>query len=196
MVCACETGPSTIIRLVERPELAAGARRLAARMRLNGFHGLDFMVDETTGRAMVIEMNPRLTSLSNIRLEPGRDLIGAAVTMVTGAPCHPPATLPRGDLVANFPIAWEWSRDDHRLPDCHADVPWDEPALMAEMLRVSWPDRLPLARFVRGCNRAAYSAWHRLRQFIRPGKVVHRREPHVCLPKDIMTGLHSELGVS
>ena len=196
VACACETGPATIIRLVQWPDLAASARRLAARMRLNGFHGLDFMVEETTGRAIVIEMNPRLTSLSNIRLEPGRDLIGAAAAMVTNKAYRPPETQPRGDLVANFPIAWEWSLDDPRLPSCYADVPRDEPALMAEMLRPSWPDRLPLARLVRGCSRAAYSAWDTLRRLVRPGNVIRRREPHVCLPKDILAGLPNELGLS
>ena len=153
VACGGATGPSTIIRLVERPDFIEGARRLARELRLTGFHGLDFMVDESTGRALLIELNPRLTALSNIRIDAARDLVGAVVAVLTGAPCAPPATMPETELVAHFPSAWQWHRDDPRLAACFQDVPWEEPALMAEMLRPSWPERPLLARMEAGSRR-------------------------------------------
>jgi len=146
VACSGRIGPSTIVRLVDRPEVVASAGRLARELRLTGFHGLDFMVEEATGRALLIELNPRPTSLSNIRLEPGRDLVRAAAIALLGVACPPPPMSPTGDLVAHFPLAWQWDRDDTRLETAFQDVPWDEPALMAEMLRPSWPERLWLAR--------------------------------------------------
>ncbi len=153
VACGGATGPSTIIRLVDRPDFVEGARRLAQELRLTGFHGLDFMVDETTGQALLIELNPRLTALSNIRVDAARDLIGAAATILRGVACEPPALRPSGELVAHFPNAWQWHRDDPRLAACFQDVPWDEPALMAEMLRPSWPERPLLARMESGSRR-------------------------------------------
>jgi hypothetical protein len=148
-----ETGPSTIIRLVDRPDFLAGAARLALHLGLTGFYGMDFVVEQTTGQALLIELNPRVTALANIRLNPACDLIAAAATKLSGVPCPPPSVLPSGDLVAHFPLAWHWNREDPRLASCFQDVPWNEPALMAEMLRPSWPDRPLLARAASGARR-------------------------------------------
>lgn len=141
------TGPSTVVQVVERPEFVANAKLLARKLGLNGFHGLDFMVENLTGRALLIEMNPRLIQLSSVRLEPGRDLVGAAITLLLGKACAPPTTLP-GKLVAYFPTAQQNGCDKAYLASCFHDVPWDQPALMAEMLRPSWPERRILSRLV------------------------------------------------
>ena len=164
--CGGATGPSTIVRLVDRPEFVEGARRLAHELRLTGFHGLDFMVDQATGRALLIELNPRLTALSNIRIDAARDLVAAAAAMLTGVPCAPPATRPEAELVAHFPSAWQWHRNDPRLAACFQDVPWEAPALMAEMLRPSWPERPLLARMEAGSRRLVRRAraWRNARE--------------------------------
>ena len=153
VACGGATGPSTIVKLVDRPEFVEGARRLAQELGLTGFHGLDFMVDETSGQALLIELNPRLTALSNIRIDAARDLIGAAATILSGIVCELPTARPNGELVAHFPNAWQWHRHDPRLAACFQDVPWDEPALMAEMLRPGWPERPLLARMESGSRR-------------------------------------------
>ncbi len=150
-----EHGPATIVRLVERPELVEAAGRIAAALRLNGFHGIDFVVEAATGRALLVELNPRLTPLANIRLDPhgglARDLVGAAATLFSGAPCPPPATLPAGDLVAHFPSAVRAGG----LAGCFQDIPVDDPALLAEMLRPIRPDRSLLARLLRKARGSA-----------------------------------------
>jgi len=163
VACGGATGPSTIIRLVDRPEFVEGARRLAHELRLAGCYGLDFMVEEATGRALLIELNPRLTPLSNIRIDAARDLVGAVVAVLTGAACAPPAARPGNGLVAHFPSAWQWHGNDPRLAACFQDVPWDEPALMAEMLRPGWPERPLLARMESGSRRLVRRARARLR---------------------------------
>ncbi len=152
-----ERGPATIVRLVQRPELLEGARRIAAALRLNGFHGLDFVVEAATGRALLVELNPRLTPLANIRLGPveggARDLVAAAATLFSGTPCPPPGTLPEGDLVAHFPGAQRADSRDARLAGCFQDIPVEDPALLTEMLRPIWPDRSPLARLLAAVRR-------------------------------------------
>ena len=160
-----ETGPSTIIRLVDRPGLVADAGKLARELCLTGFYGLDFMVEQATGRAVLIELNPRVTSLANLRGGRAGNLVAAAAAAAAamGKPCRPTVAVSgaavsgaavSGDLVAHFPLALHWNRDDPRLASCVQDVPWDEPGLIAEMLRPTWPDRQILARILTALIRA------------------------------------------
>ncbi len=144
--CIGATGPSTIVRLVDRPSVTEDARTLARHMRLTGFYGLDFMVEQATGRIMMIELNPRATSLANIRLARSGDLIGCAASLFTGKRCLPPATPPNAELVAHFPLALHWKPDDPRLATCFQDIPAETPALVVAMLRPSWPYRPLQAR--------------------------------------------------
>lgn len=156
-----DNGPSTIVRLVQRPDFLAGVRRLARKLGLTGFYGIDFMVEEATNRAFLIEMNPRVTPLSNIRLELGRDLIGAAATVMTGKDCPSQRMTSKRNLVAHFPSTWTWNRDDVRLVECFQEIPWSEPNLMKEMLRPSWPERSFLARLTARANRLLQQGQHR-----------------------------------
>ncbi len=160
-----ERGPATIVRLVQRPELIDAARRIAAALGLNGFHGLDFVVEAATGRALLVELNPRLTPLANIRLDPragvARDLVAAAATLFSGMPCPPPERLPAGDLVAHFPTAQRADSHDARLTDCFQDIPVEDPALLAEMLRPIWPDRSLLARLLAALRRRSLAGHQR-----------------------------------
>ena len=153
-------GPSTIVRLVQRPDFVAGARRLARKLELTGFYGIDFMVEEATNRPVLIEMNPRVTPLSNIRLDVKRDLIGAAATLLTGQSAPSPRMAPTGDLVAHFPAAWTINPDDVRLVECFHEIPWSEPILMEEMLRPSWPERSLLARLTTKTKRLLQQGHH------------------------------------
>ncbi len=160
-----ERGPATIVRLVQRPELVDAARRIAAALSLSGFHGLDFVVEAATGQALLVELNPRLTPLVNIRLDPrdgvARDLVAAAATLFSGMPCPPPERLPAGDLVAHFPSAQRADSHDARLAGCFQDVPVEDPVLLAEMLRPIWPDRPLLARLLAALRRRGLAAHQR-----------------------------------
>jgi hypothetical protein len=154
VACWGSTGPTTIGRIVHRPDLVDGAGRLARLLGFNGFVGLDFMVDENDD-ALVVEMNSRFTYWSILRLGDGCDLIGAFMRSLTGRRNIPREPAPAG-LIANFPLAWHWNDRDPRLAECHCDAPWDQPALMAAMLKLprdhSWLAR-GLAAIGRPLNR-------------------------------------------
>ncbi len=140
VACWGETGPSTIVRLVENPAFAEGARALAASLRLSGFIGLDFMIEEATGAAVLIEMNPRATPLCNIRGGGGHDLLAAACLAWSGREVAPAPAL-ETDMVAHFPLALHWNPADPRLAHCYQDIPHEAPALVRAMLEPYWPDR-------------------------------------------------------
>jgi hypothetical protein len=152
VVCWGDTGPSTIIRIVEHDAFTQGARALAASLGLSGFIGLDFMTDAETGEPILIEMNPRVTPLCNIRFL-ARDLLTAAA-LSWGGPAMPAPPSSSGALIAHFPLAWHWNHADERLKHCQQDIPWETPALLDAMLQASWPDRQWQARVL-----AAFQRW-------------------------------------
>jgi hypothetical protein len=158
-----ENRPTSVVRLINRPDMLDAAVRLARGMELTGFYGLDFMIETATDRAFLLEMNPRPTSMTNIRLERGGDLLGALVLALSGTPCPAPVRLPDRALVAYFPLAWQGSHPDDAYPDAHHDIPLSEPALMAEMLLPRWPERQILARLEQASRQAAYRVAMRLK---------------------------------
>ncbi len=152
MVSEGANGATLVARVIEREDFRKAAVALASELGLTGFYGLDFIIEDVTERALLIELNPRLTPLTNIRGAGGRDLIGAAAQAYTGKPFLPPETVQPGGVVAYFPGSWGLGRNHAALSGAFQDVPWDEPRLMAEMLRPGWPDRQPLARFFSVCR--------------------------------------------
>jgi len=139
------TGPASIVRIVKNAEMKSAADRIATRLELSGFFGLDFMIEEGSNNPYLIEMNPRPTPPCYLRLGQGRDLPGALWAQLAGKPLpnHPVTT--RNDLIAYFPQALKGNEDI--LADCYRDVPKDEPKLLRELLN-PFPDRTILFRLV------------------------------------------------
>ena len=150
-----ETGASTMVEVIEHGEMLAAARTLARRFRLSGFHGLDFMLDERGG-AWLIEMNARATQLCHIAVEQRPNLVDALATRTVAAAAPAPA----GTVVAFFPQAWR-SGSGAMLRSVFHDVPWEEPALVAALMRPPWPNRGLAARAWRRLldPRAGKDAW-------------------------------------
>jgi hypothetical protein len=71
------TGPSTVVQVVEGREMIEAACRIARRLSLSGFFGLDFVIDHAKGIPWLIEMNPRSTPPCALPLGSGRDLPAA-----------------------------------------------------------------------------------------------------------------------
>ncbi|MBW4022468.1 MAG: ATP-grasp domain-containing protein [Proteobacteria bacterium] len=139
-------GASTLLQLTDNPQIEAAAAVTAEHLGLSGFFGLDFIVEEATGRCLLIEMNPRATQLGHIRVR-GADLAtrlcraaGAASAAPGSRPDHPRA-------VAFFPQCLRFGDGGgarQALPV--EDVPWNEPELVEELLRLPWTKRGALAR--------------------------------------------------
>jgi hypothetical protein len=131
-------GPATVIRLVDNRDMMTAARRIARRLNLSGFFGLDFVIEERSGETYLIEMNPRCTPPSHLRLGAGRDMVGALAAQLTGKPLSEPVSITQNNLIAYFPEAL--LRKSEFLPSSYHDVPGTEPELIAELCR-PLPDR-------------------------------------------------------
>jgi hypothetical protein len=123
-------GPSTVIRVIDHPEMLATARAMTRQLGLTGLCGFDFVLEAGTGRAHLVEVNPRATPTAHLLTAGGIDLL-TSLRLALGHTGPPPrtGTYPEG-LVALFPQ--EMQRDPHSpfLPMAYHDVPQQCPELV------------------------------------------------------------------
>jgi hypothetical protein len=123
-------GPSSVLRLIENPEMSAAAERMVRRLKLSGLHGFDFMLEASTGNARLIEINPRATQVGHLTLGPGRDLPAALYAALSGESLHPAPKVTENDTIALFPQEWMRDPESAFLQSAYHDVPWEEPELL------------------------------------------------------------------
>jgi carbamoylphosphate synthase large subunit len=140
------TGPASVVRIVDNSEMMFAADRIASRLGLSGFFGLDFVIEEGSGAAYMIEMNPRTTPPCYLRLGKGRDLAGALWAQLAGRPQVETMPVTQNQMIAYFPQAWQGDRE--LLQSCFQDVPQGEPELVEELLH-PFPERTLLFRLAK-----------------------------------------------
>ena len=136
-------GPAVVVRIVDNSEMLLAAEKLARRLRLSGFFGLDFMIEDRTRAPYLIEMNARCTPLCHLQLGEGRDLVGALWTKLSGEAMRTVSPIIQNDTIAYFPGAWRHNKE--LLDLSYQDIPWDDPELIEALLR-AWPSHTLLFR--------------------------------------------------
>lgn len=130
-------GPATVVQIVQGTEMLAAAEKIARRLSLSGFFGLDFMIENETGATYLIEMNPRCTPPCPLPLANGRNLVAAILTQLTGQPLPVDQPVISEGIIAYFPQVWASAGE---LPDVtlrnsiYHDIPQWEPELIQELL--------------------------------------------------------------
>lgn len=156
-----ETGAGVVVRLIENQQIADAAQKLADRLKLTGFYGLDFMIERSGDAAYLIEMNPRCTQLGHLALKKQGDLAGLfcsklkgtkllgaagpAAASSEGGPSPPPPPI-QNEVIAFFPQALVSHPRGGLAQAAHLDVPWEHPGLVRELMRPPPPDRRLIAR--------------------------------------------------
>jgi hypothetical protein len=125
-------GPSCVVRLAAHEEMAQASSALIAATRATGFIGFDFMIEDATGDAYLLECNPRPVQVCHLGARIGVDLSAALATAMQGGATACP-TAEGEEIVALFPQ--EWRRDPAALADFpgFVDAPLNDPALLARM---------------------------------------------------------------
>lgn len=144
-------GASTVLRTIDRPEMAGAAETMIRHLGISGFCGFDFMIEDATGHAHLIELNPRATPTSHLALGCGSDLVAALDLKLRGQPLLE-SRAQAGEIVALFPDAWNHAPRSAYLTHGQHDVPWQEPDLVRELVRIPYPDRGAIARLWRACR--------------------------------------------
>jgi predicted ATP-grasp superfamily ATP-dependent carboligase len=138
------TGPASVVHLIQNAEMRTAAERIASRLGISGFFGLDFILEEGTGHAYLLEMNARLTPPCYLRFEKGRDLVGAMWASVTGQPLPDNVRVTESDIIAYQP---QTLRKEDTPQGCFYPEPRNEPELALE-LQNPFPNRTVLFRLV------------------------------------------------
>jgi hypothetical protein len=126
------TGHATVVRSIENSEMSAAAEKIARRLRLSGVHGFDFMLEEQTGNAYLIEINPRATQVGHLALGTGRDIPAALYSAVSGEAVQPAQKVTEKETIALFPQEWIRDSESPLLQSAYHDVPWEEPRLIQD----------------------------------------------------------------
>jgi biotin carboxylase len=137
-----ERGPSSVLRVIENKEISSATQRLVRRLKLSGLHGFDFLLENDTEKAHLIEMNPRATQVGHLALGPGRDLPAALSAAVMGQSIPETRTVTENPTIALFPQEWLRNPQSTFLSSAYHDIPWDEPDLIRDCLRTTrrWHD--------------------------------------------------------
>jgi carbamoylphosphate synthase large subunit len=138
-------GPATVVRVVDNREMMDAAKKIACRLGLSGFFGLDFMIEEGTGAVYLIEMNPRCTPLCHLQLGVGRDMVGALYAHLFGRTKFETSSLTEKEIIAYFPQAWTYK--SQFVDSSFQDIPQGEPELIEALLH-PWSERSLMGRAV------------------------------------------------
>ena len=127
-------GPASVVRLLENEAIEIAIGKTAARLGLSGICGFDFIVERGTGIPYLIELNPRATQTTHLRMG-GRDAANALYIAITGTSRRGPVNEIKGDTVALFPQEWIRDPASEFLKSAFLDVPWSEPGLVESIRR-------------------------------------------------------------
>jgi hypothetical protein len=124
-------GVATVVRPVEGPAMKAAARSIVRHLNLSGLCGFDFVIDEASGQAKLIEINPRATQTHHDCFGSGLDPARALYRVLNqGANVVDVATEPSPAEVVLFPHNPLFGPDSASFADARYDMPLEEPELM------------------------------------------------------------------
>lgn len=132
-ISAGSHGVATVLKYDRREDLLAHAAWLYEHYRLNGYAGIDYIVDEA-GDPHLLEINRSIVPKSHFSDHFGLDLTQGMLALLRDQPPPTPAP-PRRAFVALFPL--ELTRDPaspYLAPEYH-DVLTNDPAVLAAVMR-------------------------------------------------------------
>ena len=156
-----QTGAAVLVEQMNDVRIREAGAGLAAELGLSGFFGLDFVLRHGSNEPLLIELNPRTTQLGHLPMQDGTDLAGHMFAAWTGNAVPHSKETAGAARIAFFPQAMRNNIDPSLLTAAYVDKP-QEPALIAELEKTSWPDRQWMGR-----------AYHAFRKPEQSGCYVH-----------------------
>lgn len=130
-----QTGPASVVHLANQPSIVDATIRMVAAFGATGFMSFDFIVDDE-GKAYLLECNPRPTQILHLGPLVGVEVAGALLKALQDGRPEATCEVPTGERTVSF-FPQEWARDPSSpsLQATHHDVPWDDPTLLAAIMR-------------------------------------------------------------
>jgi hypothetical protein len=138
------TGPASIVRRVRDGRMMEAAARLVETFRLSGLIGFDFLIEDATGRAILLEMNARATPIAHLRLGRGHDPVAALVSRLTGVATEAREAETLCPVIALFPQAEQQFHGQAILAGAYSDAPPEDPRLVRALMRRRVTRRAPV----------------------------------------------------
>ena len=110
--------------------MVAAAGAIVKELQLSGFYGFDFILEEATGRAHLIEINPRATQINHFPGQKNLDLTQALFNAMCGRVGAIAEKRWPANEVALFPQEWQRNPNSKWLSAAFHDVPREEPELL------------------------------------------------------------------
>jgi hypothetical protein len=131
-----QNGPSSTIKFSRNEEMETAAARLIKALGFSGIGEVEFVVEDGTGHAYLMEFNPRPAPTSHLGGIAGADLCQALHNALCGSfrPDAFPASTQGERTVALFPQEWMRDPASFWLSRIWHDVPWEDPALLTAFI--------------------------------------------------------------
>lgn len=141
------TGAANVIRRVQNTAIGEISAKIADRLKLSGFVGLDFVISAEDGKPYLIEMNPRCTQLGHLEFPDQCSLAAAYSANLSGSALPVSESPITSRNIFLFPQNRATAGAGMRADEsAYLDVPVNQPALTSELLLEPWPQRQWLAR--------------------------------------------------
>jgi predicted ATP-grasp superfamily ATP-dependent carboligase len=129
-------GPAAVIRCYRSDEIGDFSSRLVHGFGMTGLFATEYIVERTSGRAYLLEVNRRMTPGLHVGSRIGVDLCAALHAAMHGLAPTTRADMDEGEEHLNVHFPQEWLRDPRSsyLRNHPVDMPWDEPELIKAML--------------------------------------------------------------
>ena len=129
------TGAAFMVRAIRDERMIRDAQKLAHKLQLNGFCGLDYVIEKSSHVPYLIEVNPRCTQLGHLPLAGGRDLAAALCEKLTGRINEAESHSLEGRIVAFFPQVERLATRGAISEGVYKDIPQGQPRLLSELMR-------------------------------------------------------------
>ena len=130
----CPTGNATVVRVVNNHGMVETAARIVRKIGGTGFFGFDFILEEGSERAFLLEVNPRATQITHLGLGKERDLPAAIRAKLLGEPVPDSRSITDDKVIALFPQEVRRDPQSVFLDLAYHDLPHEEPALIRALL--------------------------------------------------------------
>jgi len=130
----CPTGNATVVRVVNNHDMIETAARVVRQIGGTGFFGFDFILEEGSERAVLLEINPRATQITHLALGKERDLPAAIRAKLLGEPTPDSRRITDEKVIAFFPQEVRRDPESVFLGLAYHDMPHEEPALVRALL--------------------------------------------------------------
>ena len=128
-------GPAAVIRCYRSDEIRDFSAKLVRGFGMTGLFASEYIVERSSGKAYLLEVNRRMTPGMHVGSRIGVDLCVALYCALQGVELATRADIDPNEEYLNVHFPQEWLRDPHSryLREYPVDVPWDEPELLKAM---------------------------------------------------------------